>query len=70
MYGFTESFNVSVSVGMVLGPLVERVRRRLADVGRQSDLDAATRDWLLARWYVRDVRASEMVLRRRLGHLE
>jgi tRNA (guanosine-2'-O-)-methyltransferase len=70
MYGFTESFNVSVSVGMVLGPLVERVRRRLAHLGRQGDLDAATRDWLLARWYVRDVRASEMVLRRRLGDLE
>ncbi len=70
MYGFTESFNVSVSVGIVLGQLVERVRTRLAAEGRRSDLDQATRDWLLARWYVRDVRASEMILRRRLDDLE
>jgi len=70
MYGFTESFNVSVSVGIVLGQLVERVRHRLAADGRKSDLDQMTRDWLLARWYVRDVRASEMILRRRLENLQ
>ena len=70
MYGFTESFNVSVSVGIVLGQLVERVRARLAREGLQTDLDDATRDWLLARWYVRDVRASDLILRRRLDQLD
>ena len=67
MHGFAESFNVSVSVGMVLRALTTRIRARLAQEGRTGDLDPARRDALLARWCFADVRRSDAILRRKLG---
>lgn len=66
MYGFTESFNVSVSVGIVLGALTRRVRARLDAEGRLGDLPP-DRYWsLLARWCARDIRGAGAIVRRKL----
>lgn len=67
MYGFTESFNVSVSVGMTLAAHTARVRARLAAEGRTGDLPDARRTALLARWLLDDVRAAAAIVRRKLG---
>lgn len=67
MYGFTESFNVSVSVGMTLAALTSRVRARLTAEGRTGDLSPERRDALLARWLLADVRGAEAIVRRKLG---
>ena len=63
MFGFTESFNLSVSVGMVLAHLGQRLRSRQRDP-RRGDLDPDRRLHILARWLVRDVRAAGPLLRR------
>lgn len=67
MYGFVESFNVSVSVGIVLADLMRR--RRLPDGAPRPDdaLSAARKEALLAEWLFADVRAAEHILRRALG---
>jgi tRNA (guanosine-2'-O-)-methyltransferase len=67
MYGFTESFNLSVTVGMTLSALTGRVRRRLEEEGRTGDMSEARKQWLLASWLVSSVRAAEPILRRELG---
>ncbi|MCA9544902.1 MAG: RNA methyltransferase [Myxococcales bacterium] len=67
MFGFTESFNVSVSVGMVLGRLATRYREGLAAQGRTTDLSEARRLKLLAEWVAHDVKAAGPILRRKLG---
>lgn len=67
MYGFTESFNVSVSVGMVMGRLATRYREALAAEGRTTDLSDARRLSLLAEWMVHDVKAAGPIIRRKLG---
>ncbi len=64
MHGFTESFNVSVSVGMVLSRLGQRYRDRLATEGRTSDLPQNRRDFLLAQWMSQDVKAAGPIMRR------
>lgn len=67
MYGFTESFNVSVSVGMTLAAHTARVRARLSSEGRTGDLPAARQTALLAEWLLADHRAFPAILRRKLG---
>ena len=67
MYGFTESFNVSVSVGMSLSHLVPRVRAMRAEEGSQGDLPQARQRLLLARWCLKSVRASEGIIVHKLG---
>ncbi len=67
MFGFTESFNVSVSVGVTLADVTRRRRAALAAEDRVGDLPPARRDGLLARWCVADVRGAGAILRRKLG---
>lgn len=67
MYGFCESFNVSVSVGITLAAHTARVRARLAADGRAGDLPPARREALLARWLLADVRGAAGIVRRKLG---
>ncbi len=67
MHGFTESFNVSVSVGIVLAALSRRVRARLEAEGRLGDLPEERYWSLLARWCVRDVRGAAAIVRRKLN---
>lgn len=67
MYGFCESFNVSVSVGITLASHATRVRARLAAEGRTGDLPPARREALLARWLLADVRGAARIVRRKLG---
>jgi tRNA (guanosine-2'-O-)-methyltransferase len=70
MHGFVESFNVSVSVGIVLADLMRR--RRLPDgTPRPEDaLPAVRREALLAEWLFADVRAAHLILRRTLADAE
>ncbi len=65
MYGFTESFNLSVTVGMVLAQLGQRRRAELP-LGLTGDLSEADQQEILARWLVRDVRGAGAILRRAL----
>lgn len=61
MYGFTESFNVSVSAALALQDAVER---RRAHLGREGDLPDEARERLRATYYARSVRhAPDLVLR-------
>lgn len=62
MHGFVESFNISVSVGIVLHDLLGRVRARGG-----CGLEAGRREALLARWLVEDVRAADLILARASG---
>ncbi len=65
MYGFTESYNLSVSVGMALATLVPRVRSRLASEGRTGDLPDDRSQRLLARWVLSSVRRPDLILKRK-----
>jgi tRNA (guanosine-2'-O-)-methyltransferase len=61
MYGFTRSFNLSVSVAVAVHHLAAR---RRAALGARGDLGAEERAVLRARWYAQDVRgAAEIVAR-------
>ncbi|MEE2757681.1 MAG: RNA methyltransferase [Myxococcota bacterium] len=64
MYGFTESFNVTVSVAMTLSNLVTRRRDRLARDGEEGDLPEARKEYLLAKWYLSTVRRSDLIVER------
>jgi tRNA (guanosine-2'-O-)-methyltransferase len=61
MYGFTESFNISVSAGMTLQSVA---RRRRAHLGQAGDLPIERQRRLLAEWMARDVRNPGAMLRR------
>ena len=61
MYGFTESYNVSVSVGMALQSVSTR---RRAHIGQTGDMPEARRQKLLAEWLAGSVRNPGAVLRR------
>lgn len=61
MYGFTESFNVSVSVGMALQSVSAR---RRAHIGQTGDMPEPRRQRLLAEWIISSVRNPGAVLRR------
>ena len=70
MYGFTESFNLSVCAGMVLSDLMAKKRESLAADGLTGDLSEARQQEILARWLVRDTRGAELILRRARGELD
>ena len=61
MFGFTESFNLSVTVALATSRLAAR---RRAHLGALGDLDGARRVRLRARWLAASVRAAELVLER------
>ncbi len=65
MFGFAESFNLSVSVALVLSQLGGRKRAMLAPA--EGDLPEARRERLRARWYGIKQRAVTHILERALG---
>jgi tRNA (guanosine-2'-O-)-methyltransferase len=66
MYGFTQSFNLSVSVALAQSRLAAR---RRAHLGAGGDLDPARRDHLRARWYALKIRNAEGVIERHVSGL-
>jgi tRNA (guanosine-2'-O-)-methyltransferase len=66
MYGFTESFNISVSVGMTLEQIGTRRRSLLASEGREGDLSETEQRIWTARWLARDLKRVDLVLARLL----
>lgn len=67
MYGFTESFNISVSVGMVLEQLGARRRAQLAEEGRLGEFSEEEKLTLTAEWLARDMRNIDLILERYCG---
>jgi tRNA (guanosine-2'-O-)-methyltransferase len=61
MYGFTRSFNLSVSVALTLQRLAARRRDYLGTTG---DLDDQERALLRAQWYALSVRAADLIVDR------
>jgi tRNA (guanosine-2'-O-)-methyltransferase len=59
MFGFVESFNVSVAVGIALAV---GVRERLRRLGRHGDLTDEERQQLIAAWVRRSVRHADKIL--------
>jgi tRNA (guanosine-2'-O-)-methyltransferase len=64
MFGFTESFNLSVTVGLAMGRLAQRRREHL---GGHGDLEEARKTRLRARWFALRIRGVVGVLERALG---
>jgi hypothetical protein len=64
MFGFTESYNLSVTVGLCMSRLAAR---RRAYIGALGDLDPARRARLRARWFALRIRAAVNVVDRKLG---
>ncbi|MGE0869355.1 MAG: TrmH family RNA methyltransferase [Kofleriaceae bacterium] len=64
MLGFTESFNLSVTVALAMSKIAER---RRAAIGSTGDLDEARRRQLRARWFALKIRGVVGILGRRLG---
>lgn len=64
MFGFTESFNLSVTVGMAMSRIATR---RRAYLGATGDLDPDRRARLRARWFALKIRGVIGVLERRLA---
>jgi tRNA (guanosine-2'-O-)-methyltransferase len=62
MYGFTESFNISVSVGMVLEQVCNRVRQRLIQEGKKGDLSTVEQECLLAEWCMREFKKAPEII--------
>jgi len=61
MFGFTRSFNLSVSAAL----LIERAsERRRAALGRRGDLPAEERARRRARWYAQDIRGAAEIIDR------
>ena len=60
MFGFTESFNISVCAALILRELTDRLRQRDGDWG----LTEEEREVLRLTWYRRSVRGVEMIERR------
>ncbi|MAD61142.1 MAG: hypothetical protein CMH49_06495 [Myxococcales bacterium] len=67
MFGFTESFNISVSVGMVLEQLGARIRHKLNQQGLSGELSEDEKDWWRAQWIARDLRGIDIILKELLG---
>jgi tRNA (guanosine-2'-O-)-methyltransferase len=61
MYGMTRSFNLSVSVALLVA---EAAARRRAALGRAGDLDDEARRVLTARFYAQSVRGADGIVRR------
>ena len=70
MFGFTESFNLSVCAGMVLSSVTAKKRAHLRSLGQTGDLSDERQASILARWLVRDIRGAELILKRALGQLD
>ncbi len=66
MFGFTESFNLSVTVALAMTRISTRRRHAL---GHPGDLDEARRRVLRARWFSLKIRGAVGVLERALGGL-
>jgi tRNA (guanosine-2'-O-)-methyltransferase len=64
MFGFTESYNLSVTVGLAMSRLAAR---RRAYLGAQGDLDDERRARLRARWFALRIRAAVNVVDRKLA---
>jgi tRNA (guanosine-2'-O-)-methyltransferase len=64
MFGFTQSFNLSVSVALCVQRLAAR---RRAVLGGRGDLPEAERRRLRARWYALGVRAAEQIVERHVS---
>ena len=64
MFGFTESYNLSVTVGLAMSRLAAR---RRAYIGAPGDLDPTRRARLRARWFALRIRAAVNVVERKLG---
>jgi tRNA (guanosine-2'-O-)-methyltransferase len=64
MFGFTESFNLSVTVALAMSRIAAR---RRAAIGSPGDLDDARRRELRARWFALKIRGVAGVLERALG---
>ena len=65
MFGFTESYNLSVTVGLAMSRLAAR---RRAYIGAPGDLDATRRARLRARWFALRIRGVVGILERTLPH--
>jgi tRNA (guanosine-2'-O-)-methyltransferase len=64
MFGFTESYNLSVTVGLAMSRLASR---RRAYIGRAGDLDPARYARLRARWFALRIRGVVGVVERTLA---
>lgn len=65
MFGFTQSFNLSVSVALAVQRLAERRRKHL---GTGGDLGSEERARLRARWYALSVRAADQIVERSVSN--
>jgi len=61
MFGFTESYNLSVTVALAMSQLAAR---RRAAIGASGDLDEARRRELRARWFALKLRGAVGILER------
>jgi tRNA (guanosine-2'-O-)-methyltransferase len=64
MFGFTESFNLSVTVALAMSRIAAR---RRAAIGSPGDLDDQRRRELRARWFALKLRGAVGILERALG---
>lgn len=64
MFGFTESFNLSVTVALAMSRIATR---RRALLGTPGDLDDARLRRLRARWFALKIRGAIGILERKLG---
>ncbi len=64
MFGFTESYNLSVTVGLAMSRLAAR---RRAHLGAPGDLDPDRKARLRARWFAIRIRAVVQIVERALG---
>jgi len=64
MYGFTQSFNLSVAVALLIAAMSER---RRAALGQDGDLPAEVRAKWRARWYAQSIRGAEKIVERRVS---
>ncbi len=64
MFGFTESFNLSVTVALAMNRIATR---RRAAIGANGDLPAAQLARLRARWFALKIRGAVGILERRLA---
>jgi tRNA (guanosine-2'-O-)-methyltransferase len=64
MFGFTESYNLSVTVGLAMSRLAQR---RRAYLNAPGDLPDERRARLRARWFALRIRAAVNIVERKLG---
>ena len=64
MYGFVESFNLSVTVALAMSRIAAR---RRAAIGTLGDLEEQRKHRLRARWFTLGMRGAVGILQRKLG---